>query len=87
MPCVTCRALQEAHVQEFSTWLSVERRVAASTQNQALNAVVFLYDKVLDQALGGIGHVVRAQRRGRLPTVLSHGEAMAVSSARRPLSR
>ena len=72
------RELGEADVQAFLTWLAVERGVAASTQNQALNALVFLYGKVLESPLGNIGQVVRAQRPRRLPTVLSHCEAMAV---------
>ena len=72
------RELGETDVQAFLTWLAVERGVAASTQNQALNALVFLYGKVLESPLGDIGKVVRAQRPRRLPTVLGHGEAMAV---------
>lgn len=48
------------------------------TENHALNALVFLYGKVPGRPLGDIGKVVRAQRPHRLPTVLSHGEAMAV---------
>jgi integron integrase len=65
-------------VQEFLTWLAVKRNVAAATQNQALNALVFLYGKVLEQPLGNIGDTVRAKRPRRLPVVLSHDEAMAV---------
>ena len=41
-----------ADVSEFLTWLAVSRHVAPATQNQALNALVFLYGKVLDQPLG-----------------------------------
>jgi integron integrase len=54
--------------------LAAERNVAASTQNQALNALVFLYDHVLDQSLGDIGTIERADRPERLPTVLSQQE-------------
>lgn len=72
------RELGETDVQAFPVWLAVERGVAASTQNQALNALVFLYGKVLENPLGDFGKVVRAQRPRRLPTVLSHGEARAV---------
>jgi hypothetical protein len=64
-------------VQEFLTWLAVKRNVAAATQNQALNALVFLYGKVLERPLGNIGDTVRAKRPRRLPVVLSHDEAMA----------
>ena len=39
-------------VRQFLSWLAVRRNVAAATQNQPLNALVFLYDKVLQQPLG-----------------------------------
>lgn len=65
-------------VREFLTWLAVHRNVAASTQNQALNALVFLYDRVLEQPLGNIGEAVRARCPPRLPVVLQHDEAMAI---------
>jgi integron integrase len=68
-------------VQEFLTWLAVKCNVAAATQNQALNALVFLYSKVLEQPLGNIGDTVRAKRPPRLPVVLSHNEAIAVITA------
>ncbi len=64
----------EAQVARFLTHLAVERRVSPSTQNQALNALVFLYRHVLGRALGEIGSVVRARRRPRIPTVLSAEE-------------
>lgn len=65
-------------VREFLSWLATERQVAAATQNQALNALVFLYSKVLERPLGDIPGIVRAKRPRRLPVVLSHTEAMAV---------
>lgn len=67
-------------VRAFLTWLAVKREVAAATQNQALNALVFLYGKVLEQPLGDIGKTVRAKRPPRLPVVLSHSEAMRIIS-------
>ncbi|WP_421621848.1 integron integrase [Alkalilimnicola ehrlichii] len=63
-----------AQVRAFLTDLAVERHVAPATQNQALNALVFLYSKVLEQPLGEIGGIVRAKRRERLPVVLSRDE-------------
>lgn len=72
------RDMGEREVREFLSWLAVERNVAAATQNQALNALVFLYRKVLDTPLGDIGAAVRAKRPPRLPTVLSHAEAIAI---------
>jgi len=65
----------------FLSWLAVERRVAAATQNQALNALVFLYAKVLDRPLGHLAGVVRAKRPPRLPVVFTHEEAVRVIGA------
>jgi len=53
-------------VRQFLEYLAIERRVAAATQNQALNAIVFLYPHVLEQLLGEIGTFSRAKRRLRL---------------------
>jgi integron integrase len=64
----------EAHVAAFLTHLAVDRGVSPSTQNQALNALVFLYRHVLDRPLGDIGTVVRARRKTRIPMVLSREE-------------
>lgn len=65
-------------VNAFLTWLAVERKVAAATQNLALNALVFLYAKVLLQPLGQLGEVVRAKRSKPIPCVLTHEEATAL---------
>jgi integron integrase len=65
-------------VNAFLSWLAVERKVAAATQNLALNALVFLYTKVLDRPLGEVGEVVRAKRSSRIPVVLTHAEATKV---------
>jgi len=61
-------------VAEYLTYLAVERNVAASTQNQALNALNFLYKIVLDQPLGDINGVTHAKRPKRLPVVLTSHE-------------
>lgn len=68
----------EPEVNEFLTHLAVDERVAASTQNQALAALLFLYDKVLNRRLSEIGDVVRARRPQRLPVVLTRQEVRAV---------
>ncbi len=68
----------EAEVNAFLTHLAVERKVAASTQNQALSALLFLYKEVLDRPLEAFGEVVRAQRPERLPVVLTREEVRAV---------
>ena len=62
----------------FLEYLAVQRNVAASTQNQALNALVFLYKQVLDQPLEDLGDFARAKRPKRLPVVLSQSEAKAL---------
>lgn len=61
-------------ISSFLTFLAVKRHVSASTQNQALNAIVFLYRKVLDITLDDIESVIRAKPRRRLPVVLSREE-------------
>jgi site-specific recombinase XerD len=58
-------------IQAFLTHLAVEGHVAASTQNQALSALLFLYQEVLHQDLGGILDSVRAKKSRRLPAVLT----------------
>lgn len=68
------RSLGAAEVVGFLQHLAVVRNVAASTQNQALNALVFFYDKALEQPLGDLGPMVRAKRPKRLPVVLSTTE-------------
>ena len=61
-------------VAAFLSWLAEQRRVSASTQNQALSAVLFLYRDVLAITLGTIRPVVRARTPDRLPVVLSREE-------------
>lgn len=72
------RELGPDSVRAFLTWLAVERQVAAATQNQALNALVFLYANVLEMPLGEIPDIVRAKRSRRLPVVLTHDEAIHI---------
>jgi integron integrase len=63
-------------VKAFLQALAMEGRVSASTQNQALNALVFFYDKVLERPLGDLGTFARAKRPRRLPVVLGRSEVM-----------
>ena len=72
------RELGEREVEAFLTSLAVEGRVSASTQNQALSALVFLYDAVLGRPLGLCAGLVRAKRSERLPVVLTRDEVRAV---------
>ena len=70
--------MAEAEVNAFLTHLAVRRHVAASTQNQALAALLVLDRCVLKRPLGAFGEVVRARRPHRLPTVLTREEVRAV---------
>lgn len=65
----------EREVTEFLTHLAVRRRVSASTQNQALAALLFLYRHVLGRELPWMEEIVRAKRPEHLPVVLTRGEA------------
>ena len=68
------RELDGAAVEAFLTGLATKDRVAASTQNQALSALLFLYREVLGVKLPRLDDVVRAKRPRRLPVVLAKGE-------------
>jgi len=72
------RAMNAGEITAFLTHLAVNEGVAASTQNQALNALVFLYKKVLRIELDQIRDVVRAPQRRKLPVVLTREETDAV---------
>jgi integron integrase len=62
----------------FLNHLAVELGVAASTQNQALNALVFLYRFVIDKEIGQLSELIRAKRPARLPVVMTVDEAERV---------
>jgi len=66
--------LGAAEVSAFLSWLATERDVAAATQNQALSALLFLYQKVLGVELPWLDELVRAKRPVRLPVVLTEAE-------------
>ena len=72
------RDLAESDIASFLSSLAVKEQVAASTQNQALNALLFLYKAVLRRELGFIGETVRVKRPAKLPVVLSRVEVRAV---------
>jgi integron integrase len=67
-----------SEVTQFLTWLAEGRRVSASTQTQALSALLFLYRHVLQLELPWMTEVVRAPARNRLPVVLTRDEVRAV---------
>jgi integrase len=68
----------EEHVRAFLSHLATEDNVAASTQNQALSALLFLYRHVLDRPLGEIVEAVRARRSRKLPVVFTREEVRAI---------
>jgi len=72
------REMGKEEVEQFLSHLAVERDVAASTQNQALSALLFLYRDVLDIKLDWLDGVVRAKRPKTLPVVLTRDEVAAV---------
>jgi integron integrase len=72
------RDLGEAEVARFLSDLATRRRVAASTQNQALAALTFLYDRVLERPLTRLEGMTPARRSPYVPVVLSEGEIRAV---------
>jgi integron integrase len=72
------QAMGAVEVQQFLTDLAVTKQVAASTQNQALSALLFLYKEVLHQDLGDLTGVVRAKKPTKLPVVLTREEVKAV---------
>ncbi len=81
------RALGEVHVREFLTHLARDRGVSASTQNQALAALQFLYRSVLDMPMAAPLHHLQAKRPQRLPVVLTRVEVMQVLDAMRGVPR
>ncbi|MCL4553760.1 MAG: integron integrase [Actinobacteria bacterium] len=70
--------LWEADVNEFLTSLAVDENVAASTQTQALSALLFLYRHVIGRELGEFDGLIRARKTTRLPVVMTRGEVHAV---------
>jgi integrase len=72
------REMGAPEVEAFLTHLAVGAKVSASTQNQALQALLFLYRHVLDVELPWLDNVTRASRPRRLPVVLSAAEVRAV---------
>ncbi len=72
------RALGAPEISAFLTWLALERHVAASTQNQALSAVLFLYRQVLRQEVGAVELLPRARMPTKVPVVLSPSEVRRV---------
>lgn len=77
------RVLGPEAVKEYLEYLALERKVSASTQNQALNVLVFLYEQVIGEPIGTLGDFTRAKRPKRLPVVLTRAEANRLLDALR----
>jgi len=74
------KEMAESEINAFLTHLAVKEKVSASTQNQALSALLFLYRHVLEREIGGLGEVIRARTPRRLPVVMTRQEVRAVIS-------
>jgi site-specific recombinase XerD len=70
--------MAEPEINAFLTHLAVKEKVSASTQNQALSALLFLYRHVLSREVGDLGEVIRARKPKRLPVVMTREEIKAV---------
>jgi integron integrase len=68
----------EPEINAFLTHLAVKQKVSASTQNQALSALLFLYRHAIAREVGDLGEVIRARKPTRLPVVMTREEVKAV---------
>jgi integron integrase len=72
------RDMGKVEIDSFLSHFAMERKVSASTQNQAFNALIFLYRDVLDRPIEGKIEAVRAKRHPRLPVVMTQEEVQRV---------
>ena len=72
--------MAEPEINAFLTHLAIKEKVSASTQNQALSALLFLYRHVFGREIGDLGDVIRARKPKRLPVVMTREEVKAVLS-------
>ncbi|MBU2056102.1 MAG: integron integrase [Proteobacteria bacterium] len=70
--------MAEPEMNQFLTHLAVKENVSASTQNQALSALLFLYRYVLDREIGDLGEVIRARKPKHVPVVMTREKVKAV---------
>jgi len=70
--------MAEPEINACLTHLAVKEKVSASTQNQALSALLFLYRYVLDRKVGDLGEVIRARKPHHIPVVMTREEVKAV---------
>lgn len=70
----------KTEIKAFLSDLATNKNVSASTQKQALNAIIFLYHNVLDMSIDGLIEPVRAKKHRRPPTVMTQSEVQRVFS-------
>ena len=78
------RLISVDDVKAFLTWLAVDQGVSASSQNQAFNALLFLFRHVLGKEFGKVDGIVRAKRKPYIPVVLSKEEVHLIIDLMRP---
>jgi integron integrase len=78
------REMGAVEVETFLTHLAIERRVSASTQNQALGAILFLYRHVLEISLPWLENIVRARKSMHVPVVLPRRDVQSLLAALEP---
>ena len=78
------RTFETSHFKNFLTHLAVDRKVSASTQNQALNAILFFYRQCLQKDPGDLTQTMRAKPKKRIPTVLTKSDTLLASSSFAP---
>jgi len=72
--------MAEPEINAYLTYLAVKEKVSASTQNQALSALLFLYRHVLGRKVGDLREVIRARKHRHVPVVMTREETRAVMS-------
>ncbi len=72
------KEMAEPEINAFLTHLAVKEKVSASTQTQALSALLFLYRHVLGQEIGSLGNIIRARKPKRLPVVMTRDEVREI---------
>ena len=66
--------MDSTHVEQFLTFLAVERKVSPATQGLALNAIAFLYNKYLEKQMGSVRGFRPASKQRKLPVVLTRAD-------------
>lgn len=72
------KEMNDKEIIEFLSYLANDRNVSANTQNQALNAIIFLYKQVLKIQVGDLNAFIRAKKPKVLPVVLSKEEVLSI---------